>query len=187
MISSIFKFVKLAREILRGGASPSSIAAGVTAGMMAGLIPSDSLLVPLIGVIVFATQINVFVAALSMIAFTWIGSYCDSVLHQTGALVLTHPRLQSTLTWAAEAPILPWTRFNNTIVCGAVVLGTGLAYPVYFFTHQLVERLAPRIHRYLIAYRIFRLIAGIPTPTPAPVVEESLSSIASSPDLGAST
>lgn len=187
MVSSIFKFVKLAREVLRGGASPASIAAGVTAGMLAGLIPSDSLLVPMIAIVVMATQINLFVAAISMIAFTWIGSYCDSLLHQTGALVLTHPKLQSTLTWAAEAPILPWTRFNNTIVCGAVVLGTGLAYPVYFFTHQLVERLAPKLHRLLVAYRIFRLIAGIPNPELAPAIAGELPSSTAAPDLGAST
>ena len=191
MISSIFKFVSLARQALRGGASPASLAAGVTAGFLAGIIPNDSLVVPVIVMVVMATSTNLFAAAMSMILFSWLGHSLDSVLHQTGALVLTHPSLQSILTWAADAPILPWTRFNNTVVCGAMVLGAGLAYPVYFGTYQLAERFAPIIHRRLIAYRLFRAIAGIPTPaTPAVTADSAaqpLTAQPSEPDLGATT
>ena len=56
MISSIFKFVSLARQALRGGASPASLAAGVTAGFLAGIIPNDSLVVPVIVMVVMAHQ-----------------------------------------------------------------------------------------------------------------------------------
>ena len=71
------------------------------------------------------------------------------------------------------------------------LLGAGLAYPVYFGTYQLAERFAPIIHRRLIAYRLFRAIAGIPTPaTPAVTADSAaqpLTAQPSEPDLGATT
>jgi len=168
MISSIFTFVRLARQTLRGGDSSASLAAGVTIGMLVGLIPADSLLVVLLAMLAMATRTNLFVAACSTILFSWIGAAGDSLLHQVGALVLTHPSLQSSLLWASEAPILPWTRFNNTIACGGMVLGLCLAYPVFYLSQSAIARFGPVLHRKLIAYRIYRALAAIPAPVPEP-------------------
>lgn len=170
MISSIFTFTRLARQTLRGGDSVPAMAAGVTFGMLIGLIPSDSLVVAVLAMLAMATRTNLFVAACSTILFSWIGSSADTLLHRVGALVLTHPELQASFAWAAEAPILPWTRFNNTIACGAMCLGICLIYPTYYLSHAFFDRVTPIIHRRLVAYRLYRTLAGI---APPPAVDET--------------
>ena len=159
---SISTFFRLFVSTLRGTETPRQLASGVAIGMLIGLIPNDSLLVPVLITVVLATHVNLFAAAVSAIAFSWIGFLCDDLLHRLGAQLLTLPSLQSTFIWASEAPLLPWTRFNNTVVAGSVLLGVCLLYPCYHLSSQFFERATPWLHRKLVAFRMYRFLAATP-------------------------
>ena len=64
MIHSFFTFLRLMVSTFRGAQSPQQLAWGVTLGMAFGLIPNDSLLVAILGVVILATKTNLFVDTL---------------------------------------------------------------------------------------------------------------------------
>ena len=162
MIRSLPALYRAARSTLQGNDSPTALAGGVAGGMLIGLIPPDSLIVPVLVLVVMATTANLFTATVSAILFSWVAYSCDDLLHRIGAYILTLPSLQQGLTLASDAPILPWTRFNNPVVCGATVLGIGLLYPIHFVSEIAFRRLSPIIHRRLIAWKLYRAWLGIP-------------------------
>jgi len=181
MIRSLPALYRAARSTLRGNDSPAALAGGVAGGMLIGLIPPDSLLVPIFVLLVMATTANLFTATVSAIIFAWLAHSCDDLMHRIGGYVLTLPALQRGLALASEAPIVPWTRFHNTIVCGATVLGISLLYPVYYGSELAFRKLGPILHRKLIAWRLYRSWLGIAdlsteTATPPSIVDSGASS-----------
>lgn len=168
MIDSIFTFFRLFFRTLRGSESPKQLAWGVALGMGIGLIPNDSLFVAILAVLTLATKTNLFVASLAAILFSWAGFLGDDALHRLGARILTVPGWQAYFAWASQAPILPWTRFNNTVVMGSTALSIVICYPVYYLSHAFFENVSPRIHQKLTPFRIYRFLTGTPVPTTSP-------------------
>ncbi|HYX34943.1 MAG TPA: hypothetical protein VE954_17750 [Oligoflexus sp.] len=50
----------------------------------------------------------------------------DAGIHALGLKVLREPSLSGLWTQMYNAPVIPWTRFNNSMVMGATVLALGL-------------------------------------------------------------
>ena len=168
MIDSIFTFFRLFFRTLRGSESPKQLAWGIALGMGIGLIPNDSLFVAILAVLILATKTNLFVASVSAILFSWAGYVGDDALHRLGVRILTVPSWQAYFAWASQAPILPWTRFNNTVVMGSLALSVAISYPVYYLSLAFFENVSPRIHQKLAPFRIYRFLTGTPVPATSP-------------------
>jgi uncharacterized protein (TIGR03546 family) len=165
MVDSIFTFFRLFFRTLRGSESPRQLAWGVALGMCVGLIPNDSLFVAVLAVLTLSTKTNLFVASVSAILFSWAGFAGDDALHRLGVRILTVPAWQGYFAWASQAPILPWTRFNNTVVMGSTVLSIAVFYPVYYLSLAFFENVSPRIHQKLASFRVYRFLTGTPAPS----------------------
>lgn len=161
MITGIFRVYKLFLRTLRGEDSPKQIAFGIAIGMAVGLIPKDNLIAIILATVVMATRINMFSAILSGFAFAWVGFMVDPVLHRLGAIILTADLLNPVWTYCYETPVVPWTRFNNTTVMGALALAVALFYPVYQISLSLLNRFGPRIHERLSRFSIYRRLSGV--------------------------
>lgn len=160
MFLFIYKAWRMVLAAIRGSNAPPQVGLGIALGMMVGLIPKDSLLVYLFGLVIFATNINLLATSLSAFGFMWIGSWLDPVSHQVGHLILTQQGLQSTFLWLYEQPLVPWTRFNNTVVMGSLVIGLIAFYPVYLASRVLFARWAPRFNAVMVRFWFYRLLAG---------------------------
>ncbi|MCB0347362.1 MAG: DUF2062 domain-containing protein, partial [Bdellovibrionales bacterium] len=57
-----------------------------------------------------------------------------------GEMVLTAPSLQDLFTKLYNMPIVPFTRFNNTVVMGSGVVAFALSPFVYFLAKIMVSR-----------------------------------------------
>ena len=127
-------------RILNAEATPKQIAGGVALGMIIGLTPTFSL--HNIGVVflILVIKVNLTAAILSMFAFDLIGYGVDPLSDWVGHAILTSTALRPIWIEAYNAAIIPFTRFNNTIVMGSLVISLILLYPVFHFAKYGVER-----------------------------------------------
>lgn len=160
MFLFIYKTLRILIAAIRGSDSPKQIGFGIALGMMIGLIPKDSAFALLFGMFVFATSVNVLATTLSAIVFTWIGSMCDPVFHQVGFYVLTHETMEASWIWLYQQPFSAWTRFNNTVVMGSLIIGLFLMFPVYYYSTGLFEAYGAQVSRSLTRFWLYRVLAG---------------------------
>lgn len=139
--------------------SPRVLAASLAFGLLIGFIPKDNLLAPLLGVLLLALRFNLTLATASAAFFSGVAAMLDPIADALGRAVLTHPMLSPLWAWLYEIPLLPWTRFNNTVVMGSLLLALGLACPLYLAAHELVVRYRPLVAAWFQQYHVDRLLA----------------------------
>jgi len=109
---------------LNKGAAPWQIAGGLVLGFMLGLIPGWPVQVFLLLFIMFVINVNLTIAGVGAVlaaASAWI---FDPMVDRIGAWVLQDVGpLQGLWTKLYNYPPMGLTRFNNTVVMGAMVLG----------------------------------------------------------------
>jgi len=121
--------------------TPQQLAAGLALGMAAGLIPKSSLFAHLGLMLVCMLQVNLAAGLASAALFSIVSPLLDPVTHALGGLFLVKLGfLAPVWTFLYNVPVLPWTRFNNTVVLGSLLLGTALVYPAYLAAIPLCEK-----------------------------------------------
>ncbi len=90
--------------------------------------------------LILVIKVNLTAAILSMFAFDLIGYGVDPLSDWVGHAILTSTALRPLWIEAYNAAIVPFTRFNNTIVMGSFAISLILLYPVFHFTGYGVER-----------------------------------------------
>lgn len=144
------QFISKFLKVLRAGESPPLVAAGFTMGFIVGLSPFLTLQNILILVIAFLTKVNLASLFFAMFVFGFFAFLLDPFFHNLGYYVLaTLDALHPTWTTLFNVPLLPWSRFNNTVVMGSLLCGLALAVPMYFLSKKGIisyrETLAPKI------------------------------------------
>jgi len=162
-------------RILNAEATPKQIAGGVMLGMIIGLTPTFSLHNIVVVILILFVKVNLTAAILSMFAFDLIGYALDPLSNWIGYGILTSTTLRTLWIEAYNAAIVPFTRFNNTIVMGSVVISLGFTYPIFRLTKYGVERYrsdlaakfqqwrivkAVKMSRFYRYYQNFRSITG---------------------------
>lgn len=118
---------------LHGGSDPRHLAAGFALGAALGLIPKGNLFAAVFFLLFFTLRLNKGMALLSATFFTPLGWAVDGLAHSIGLSLLKAPALAVLWTALYDLPIVPLTRFNNTVVLGNLVLGLALFAPLYSF------------------------------------------------------
>lgn len=133
--------LRLVRDLvssLHGGSDPRHLAAGFALGAALGLIPKGNLFAAAFFLLFFALRLNKGMALLSATFFTPIGYAVDGPAHRIGLALLKAPALAGLWTALYDLPVVPLTRFNNTVVLGNLVLGLVLFVPLYFLALRFV-------------------------------------------------
>ncbi|MFC1729417.1 TIGR03546 family protein [candidate division KSB1 bacterium] len=138
--------------ILRSGPSPAQVAFGFSFGMILGMMPFFNLMSAAIIVVVFLIDVNISAALLGWMVFKLFAYAFDPLFHDIGYKLLAEAQFMSGF-WAAlyNLPLVPLTRFNNTVVLGSFVLSAVLFFPVFTAMRagiiQYRERLEPKVRR----------------------------------------
>jgi uncharacterized protein (TIGR03546 family) len=138
--------VRLLRRIARGlltSDSPTQLAAGITLGMVIGLMPKGNLIALSLCVLLFSLRVNKGLALVAAVLFSAIGPWADSFSHKLGLAILSTNWLQGVYASVLSVPLGPWLGFQNTVVTGSLMLGLYAAYPVFWTTRLLGTRLSP--------------------------------------------
>jgi len=125
------KFLANIFSILNSEESPRQIAAGFAVGAWIGLIPVGFLPSAML-FLCFLINVNLATLALAAAIFKIIAFGVDPLAHRLGYLLLARTdALRPLWTRLYNLPIVPYTRFNNTIVMGSLVIGFVLLIPIY--------------------------------------------------------
>lgn len=128
MIRLLFKLITL----IHSDRDPRQICLGLSLGMILGLTPLLSVhnLAVLLAILLF--RVNISAAILSWAFFSLIAFMIDPLFHYIGLTMLTEAdSLRGFWTMLYNAPIIPYTRFNNSIVMGSVIVSLLGFYPLY--------------------------------------------------------
>ncbi|MEO1496489.1 MAG: TIGR03546 family protein [Planctomycetota bacterium] len=140
--------------------SAGQIAAGVAIGAVLGLLPKATLLALAFVIALGALRVN-RAAGLAAAGLTAaLTPLLDPMLHWLGIRVLSVASLQPTFAWLYEAPLGPWIGFHNTVGMGALLVGLYVAYPLFLAVRTVLERIRPRLVRWIQRYRIARVLLG---------------------------
>lgn len=135
LLKQLFQFFKL----LNSDTGTNQIAAGIAAGFILGMTPVLSLQTFLVFICIFLFRIQIGAAFVSAFFFKFVAFLLDPAFDAIGFWVLNLPSLQSLFTQLYNMPIVPFTRFNNTIVMGSGVLSILLS-PFIFLGAWFVVR-----------------------------------------------
>lgn len=145
----------LSKLLSEADAAPQ-LAAGLALGMVIGLLPKGNLIAGVLTVALLVVRVNLTAAMAGASLFSLIGMLLDPLTGRIGAALLGWGPLQSTWTCLYGLPLVPWTRFNNTVVLGSLVLGLALAGPVFWGAWTAIERYRPWLLKKIEDFRIAR-------------------------------
>lgn len=117
---------------LHDGGEPRHLAAGFALGAALGLVPKGNLFAAVFFLLFFLFNVDKGMAFLTAGVFTAVGYAIDPLAHALGRFLLTAGALRGLWTALYDLPIVPLTRFNNTVVLGNLIIGLLLYAPLYF-------------------------------------------------------
>lgn len=136
LLKQIFGLLKL----LNSETGTNQIAAGVAAGFILGMTPSLSLQSILIYILLLLFRIQIGAAFIAAFFFSFIAWALDPVFISTGEKILEMEGLRETFITLYNLPIVPLTRFNNSLVMGSGVIAFLLSPLIFILTKILVTK-----------------------------------------------
>ncbi len=151
----IVKFLMKFIGILNKDASPREIALGMALGSIAGITPLWSLHNLVVLFLVVMLRTNMTSAILSMAVFSLVSALLDPLSNLIGFYLLVGiPALKPFWTVLYNTPIVAWSRFNNTVTLGSLVLALILLWPLYRLFFWAVVRYRERVMAAIKKWRI---------------------------------
>jgi len=136
ILKQLFAFIKL----LNSDTGNISLAAGMTCGFILGMTPTLSLHSLLIFLLLFFFRIQIGAALVTAFFFKFIAFILDPVFHSVGSKVLEMESLHGFFTTLYNLPLIPYTRFNNSIVMGSAVITFALSPIVFIFGQFFISK-----------------------------------------------
>ncbi|MDD3065399.1 MAG: TIGR03546 family protein [Endomicrobiaceae bacterium] len=125
----VLKIFKKIINLLQSDISPDQIAWGFALGAILGLVPGI-FMKTLLFIVIMIFRVNLGSAFLAAALFAIIGLAIDPLLDKIGYVVLVNfDFLNSFYTWLYNLPVVPFTKFNNTVVMGSLITGIVLMVP----------------------------------------------------------
>lgn len=141
----IVKFLLKFIRVLNAAATPRAIAGGLCLGAVAGITPTASL--HNLPVLLLALMLNVNFSSAMLgwglfSVFSYIG---DPLFNKIGLALLTAPGLKPLWTALYNTPVVPWTKFNNTLTLGSLAFALAAFWPLFFFFIWAVKKYRERV------------------------------------------
>jgi uncharacterized protein (TIGR03546 family) len=134
LLKQIFAFIKL----LNSDTGTISLAAGMTCGFILGMTPVLSLHSLIIFLILFFFRIQIGAALITAFFFKFVAFLLDPLFDVVGRKVLEMQSLEPFFTKLYNMPLIPFTRFNNSIVMGSAVITFALSPIVFIISQRLI-------------------------------------------------
>ena len=148
-------------KALNSNSKPSQIANSFCIGLILGFMPKNNLLWYILLVFFAFVRINKTGYLIMILAGSLTASFLDPLFDTVGYTVLTFPKFQSFFMWLLDVPFVGLTKFNNTIVCGSLVLGILCYIPLFFIMlgiiHLWRKFIAPKFNDSKLLKTIYKL------------------------------
>lgn len=154
----IFKILAGFLQALNAKATPRALAGGVALGALIGLSPTGGVQNIVLLLLIFLFPVNKSASVVAALAFAAVAWPAGAFFDRFGFALLTAPSLKGLWTLLYNTPVLPWTRFNNTVVLGGLVTGLLLFIPIFLGTVWAVQRYRERVLAIASKWRLFQVI-----------------------------
>lgn len=134
LLKQIFAFFKL----LNSDGGTNQLAAGLACGVILGFAPILSLQALLVLFCCFFFRIQLGAAFLSAFFFKFIAYLFDPAADHLGRAVLESETFRPLFTTLYNIPLVPLTRFNNSITMGSGLVSFILVIPLFFVFKKLI-------------------------------------------------
>jgi uncharacterized protein (TIGR03546 family) len=156
-----YKIIKTIIGILHSEVSPTEVAFGAALGAFIGLSPYQTPQNVIFFLLIFLLKVNVGSAILSAGIFAVIAHFFDPVFDKIGyALLVRADSLTPFWTSLYNMPIVPFTKFYNTVVLGSFVSAIVLFVPIFIFSKWFIvyyrNNLQAKVQNWKI-WKIFKL------------------------------
>lgn len=131
LIKQLIGFIKL----LHSDNGQNQIASGLAFGVFLGFAPFLSLQTFFVLFVVFIFRVQLGAAFLSAFFFKFVAYLLDPVADPIGRSLLENQALRPLWTTMYNVPLLPMTRFNNSIILGSFAISIILC-PILFFVFK---------------------------------------------------
>ncbi len=136
----IFKEIFNLIRILNSETGAGQIAFGICLGFILGLSPWLSLQAIIIFLMILIFRIQAAAAITSAFFFSFIAYLFDPIIHKLGSFVLKHDSLEQIWSYLYNAPIVPYTKFNNSIVMGGAIVGIMFTPLIFIISYSLIKK-----------------------------------------------
>lgn len=134
LLKQLFNLIKL----LNSDKGTNQIASGFATGLILGFSPAFSIQTVLVIFLLFFFRIQIGAAFVAAFFFAIPAYLLDPVFHLIGSRILEMESLRETFTTLYHMPLVPLTRFNNSVVMGAGVCALALAPVVFLISKRLI-------------------------------------------------
>jgi uncharacterized protein (TIGR03546 family) len=157
----VLNLIRSLIRALNSEGTPGQLAAGLALGAILGLTPLASLHnVAVFGLIVIL-NVSFLAAMLGWALFVPIGFLLDPVFDGLGgALLLGTPALRPLWTLLYNAPVVPLTDFNNTVVLGSLACSLVFSVPLFFGARWGVVRYRATVVERVRRSALYRMVTA---------------------------
>ncbi len=124
-------------RLLHSDGGQNQIAAGLAFGIFLGFAPFLSLQTFFVLLVCFLFRVQLGAAFLAAFFFKFVAYLTDPVADPIGRALLEHPSLRELWSHMYNMPLIPMTRFNNSIVMGSFAISIILC-PILFFVFRFI-------------------------------------------------
>lgn len=137
--------------------TPHQIAMGFAIGTYMGLTPSNIPINIVVIACLFLFNINSSAGFIASGLWSLLAYIIYPFAHKIGLALLTQtPALTGLWTTLYNAPFIPYTHFNNTVMLGSLIIATLLFLPTYFGIKYIVTRYRNVYHAAFIQSKLYK-------------------------------
>ena len=137
---ALLKLLQSLVKELHSDGTPTQIAFGAALGAALGLTPIANVHNVVILALLLLLDVSFGAGMLAWGIFVPLGFALDPLFDRVGHALLTSRALAPLWTSWFNAPLVPYTNFNNTVVLGSVVGWLALFTPIFFLVKWLIQR-----------------------------------------------
>ena len=137
---ALLKLLQSLVKELHSDGTPTQIAFGAALGAALGLTPIANVHNVVVFALLLLLNVSFGAGMLAWALFVPIGFILDPLFHQIGRALLGARSLAPLWTNWFNAPLVPYTNFNNTVVLGSVVGWLVLFVPIFFLVKWGIVR-----------------------------------------------
>jgi uncharacterized protein (TIGR03546 family) len=147
---------------INANSRPGEIAAGIACGFLLALQPGMTIVRIVVLALVFMLKINMPALFLSLFLFALASPVLDVPVDLLGGFILGLPALHEFFTSLYNMPLVPYTRFNDTLVMGGLALGIIAWLPVFFVFKALVTLYRNTLREKIVTSKLFKAFMKFP-------------------------
>jgi len=153
--------IKRLVKLLRSESSPGQIAIGFVLGMSLGFLSLKTLFAAPILLVVILIRVNLTSVLFAALLFRLVAFLIDPILHSLGYLILVQvSSLHNFWTNLYSIAFMPYTRFNNTIVMGGLIISIVLVVPIYIGIKMLVFNYREKYEEKIKKWKIIKIVSA---------------------------